>query len=260
MNPRKSLLSTLLTSALMVGVVTTPALAAANASALPAASSGTQKESSIVFTPKSTNITAKEYEAKITLPVINGLTDKTYQTQLNAELQKLGDELLKTVQQQSKEDAAFAKKEGWEMRPHGLDVSYEVYSTGRMLSFGIVVYSYTGGAHGMTTVHYYNIPNVEKTKNMQLSELFQPGYDYKKVLSNLISQQIKAEQQKFSNGLIYWYEGITKDQDFSFQNGNLVIHFGQYEIAPYAAGMPEFTISRHQYMNLLKPEIRALFL
>lgn len=257
MNPRNSLLSSLLTSMLILGAVSTPALAAANAPAPPAAS-GTQQGPSIVFTHKSTNITTKEYEARITLPVISGLTDKTYQAQLNAELEKLAAESLKTVQQQSKRDAELAKKEGWEMRPHVLDISFEVYATGKLLSFGVTTYTYTGGAHGMANVQYFNVPDMEKTHNLQLSELFQPGYDYKNVLNNLITQQIKTEERKTGNKLPYWFEGISNNQGFSFKNGALLIHFGQYEIAPYAAGMPTFTIPRHQFMNLLKPGIRDL--
>lgn len=259
MNPRKSFLSSLLASMLILGAVSTPALAAANAPALPApASSGSQQAASIVFTPKSTNFTAKEYEARITIPVISGLADKTYQAQLNAELEKHAAESLKTVQQQSKRDAELAKKEGWEMRPHVLDISYEVYTTGKLLSFGVTTYTYSGGAHGMTNVQYFNVPNLEKTHNLQLSELFQPGYDYKNVLNNLIKQQIKTEERKTGNKLPYWFEGISNNQGFSFKNGTLLIHFGQYEIAPYAAGMPAFTIPRHQFMNLLKPGIRDL--
>jgi Deacetylase PdaC/Protein of unknown function (DUF3298) len=252
---RKSVVSTLLCSSLMVGALAVPALATAP---VPPAATGTQQASGVVFTPKSTNASAKEYEAKITIPVISGLADKTFEAQLNAELQKFAADALKNTQVQSKGEAETAQKGGWELRPHVLDISYEVYSTGKLLSFGIKTYEYTGGAHGMTVVNYYNIANLVKAENLQLSTMFQPGFDYKNVLNNLIKLQMAEEVKQTGQESPYSFEGISENQDFSIKDGNLTIHFGQYEIAPYAVGMPSFTFAPRRYQNLLKPEVRAL--
>jgi hypothetical protein len=229
---------------------------AASAPAEPPAQASVE-QAGVTFTAKSINSSAPEYEARITYPVISGLSDKTFESQLNAQLHQYASESLKSIQQRSREAASDAKKSGWEMRPYVLDISYSVHTTGKLLSFSLNHYEYTGGAHGLTNVSYYNIANLKKGKILELSDLFQPGYDYRGILSMLIRQQI-AEREQQQGSLGFWYNGIAANQPFSFQNGELVIHFGQYEIAPYAAGMPSFVIPKHRYSNLLKPEIRAL--
>jgi hypothetical protein len=242
-------------SLLSASLLFTGIAAPANASAGPLQAAA--ENTGITFTSKTMNSSAAEYEARITYPVISGLADKTFEAQLNAELEKYAADALTSMQRRSKEDAAIAKQQGYEFRPYVLDISYKVHNTGKLLSFSVSHYEYTGGAHGMTNVTYYNIANLEKARKLQLSDLFQPGYDYRTVLNNLIKQQIALREQQ-EDSLGYWFNGISKNQAFSFQDGNLVIHFGQYEIAPYAAGMPAFTIPKNQYANLLKSDIRAL--
>ncbi|WP_400162243.1 DUF3298 and DUF4163 domain-containing protein [Brevibacillus sp. TJ4] len=243
--------SLLSTSLLFTGIIT-PVSASAELP-LQAASENT----GITITSQSMNSSAAEYEARISYPQISGLADKAFEAQLNAELQKYAADSLANVQKESKQAAIAARQQGYEFRPYVLDISYKVYNTGKLLSFSVSHYEYTGGAHGMTSETYYNVANLDKGRKLELSDLFQPGYDYRTVLSNLIKQQIAVREQQEGN-LGYWFEGISANQAFSIQDGNLVIHFGQYEIAPYAAGMPSFTIPKKQYANLLKPEIRAL--
>lgn len=255
MTMRLSVVSTLLSTSLILSAATVPAMAATSQQPVAV---GNQQNSTILFTPKSTNVSAREYEAKITIPVISGLADRAFEAQLNAQLQKYAEDSLKNTQIQSKEDAALSEKEGWELRPHALDISYQVIRTGKLLSFAVSTYTYTGGAHGYTDVTYYNIANLEQAKRLKLSDLFQSGYDYKYVINNLIKQQIADTEKRTEEELPYWFESITDDQAFSFNNGNLVLHFGQYEIAPYAAGMPSFVIPVHRYQNLLKADIRDL--
>ncbi|MFD2368456.1 DUF3298 and DUF4163 domain-containing protein [Brevibacillus sp. GCM10020057] len=255
----KSLAAGLIGSAILLGAVAAPAFAASAQPAAPVKQAQTQaaQQKGVVITSKVIRQKTAEYEANITIPVISGLADKAFEAKLNADLLKQAQDALQNCQIMSREDAAAAKKYGYPLRPHALDISYEVHSVGKLVAFSLQTYSYTGGAHGMTDVTYYNIANVDKAKNLSLSDLFQPGYDYRYVLNHLIQQQIQANPETKD---IYSFEAISDNQSFSFENGNLVIHFSQYEIAPYAAGMPAFTIPGHSFLNLLKPEVRALLL
>jgi len=49
------------------------------------------------------------------------------------------------------------------------------------------------------------------------------------------------------------FQGIGEDQDYYLQDGALVVVFQQYEIAPYAAGIPEFKIP----LNLFGDKFRT---
>ncbi|MEJ8544189.1 DUF3298 and DUF4163 domain-containing protein [Brevibacillus borstelensis] len=260
--PSKSIVTSLVGAALLFGAASVPASAAAAPATAPAKATPTaapvQKAQAqgVVFTSKTIQAKTAEYEANISIPVISGLKDKAYEAKLNAELQQLARNSLKETQDMSKEDAASAKKYGYELRPHALDITYKVHTNGKLVSFAVQTYRYTGGAHGMTDVAYYNIANVEKTNDLQLSDLFHAGYDYRYVLNHLIAQQIKADPDV--NGIADQFPGISENQSFSFENGKLVIHFGQYEIGPYAIGMPAFTIPTGNVFHLYKPEIAEL--
>lgn len=254
----KSVTSSLLGTAVLLTAATAPVLAASPAAAKPVPAVQAQKPQTagVVFTPKVMSVSTKEFEGKVTIPVISGLKDKAFEAKLNADLLKEAQTGLAEGQKAGKQDAAEAKKYGWEPRPHALDISYEVHQAGKLVSFSIQTYVYTGGAHGMTNVTYYTIDNQDKAKRLKLADLFQSGYDYRSIINQLIRQQIK-ERTAADGYNPYSFESITDDQGFSFENGNLVIHFGQYEIAPYAAGMPSFTIPAHRFHSLLKPEILA---
>ncbi|MGN7469243.1 DUF3298 and DUF4163 domain-containing protein [Brevibacillus sp. SAFN-007a] len=255
----QSVTSSLLGTAVWLTAATAPVLAAAPAAPAkpaPATQAQAPQAAGVVFTPKTFTVHSKEFEGRVTIPVIRGLKDKAFEAKLNADLLKQAQTGLAEGQKAGKEDAAEAKKYGWEPRPHALDISYEVHQAGKLVSFSIQTYVYTGGAHGMTEVTYYTIDNQAKARTLKLADLFRPGYDYRSILNQLISQQIKAQTEADGYNP-YSFESISDDQSFSFENGNLVIHFGQYEIAPYAVGMPSFTIPAHRFQNLLKPEILA---
>ncbi|MED4583819.1 DUF3298 and DUF4163 domain-containing protein [Brevibacillus choshinensis] len=258
----KSLAVNVISSAILLSAVAAPAFAATAAKpaaptkpATPVVQVQKPQAKGVVITSKVIQQKTAEYEANISLPVISGLTDKAFEAKLNADILKLAQDELKARQVGGKQDAIDAKKYGYPVRPHAIDISYKVQSVGKLVAFSVQTYTYTGGAHGMTDVTFYNIANLDKAKNLQLSDLFQPGYDYRYVLNNLIKQQIQTNPEIKD---MYNFETIAENQPFSFENGNLVIHFTQYEIAPYAAGMPSFTIPSRSFANLLKPDVKAL--
>ncbi|MFS0919139.1 DUF3298 and DUF4163 domain-containing protein [Brevibacillus sp. 179-C 1.1 NHS] len=263
MSSFKSIASSLLGTAVLLTAVAAPAFAAPASPATstkPAVQAPKPQANGVVFTPKTITVDTKEFQGKVSFPVISGMKDKAFEAQLNATLLKEAQTGLAEGQKSGKEDAADAKKYGWEPRPHALDISYDVHNAGKLVSFSVQTYIYTGGAHGMTDVTYYTIDNQAKAKQLKLADLFQPGYDYRTILNQIIKQQMKEQTSPDGFNPYFDFESISEDQGFSFKDGNLVIHFGQYEIAPYAAGMPAFTIPAHRYQGLLKPEIReALF-
>ncbi|USG65429.1 DUF3298 and DUF4163 domain-containing protein [Brevibacillus ruminantium] len=267
MTPLKPVVSSLLGTAVLLTAICAPVVASTAATAKPAASPAQKtapavqpsaaQAKGVVLTPKTMKLKTAEYEAEISYPVISGLTDKAFEAKLNEELQKSVQSALQNTQTQSKEGAADAKKYGYEFRPYALDISYKAHVTGKLVSIAVQTYQYTGGAHGMTGVDYYNIANQDQAKKLQLADLFQPGYDYRSILNLMITQQIKTNKELgFADD--YEFPGISEDQAFAFENGDLVIHFGQYEIGPYAIGMPAFTIPSRSVNNLFKPEIRNL--
>ena len=95
---------------------------------------------------------------------------------------------------------------------------------------------------------YYTI-NKSTGKSIPLSAYFKNS-DYKEVISKEILKQMKAEMKKDTNK-VYWcqkndnprFKGISKNQSYYInKQGELVICFDQFEVAPGYMGNPTFTI------------------
>ncbi|MGL5348625.1 MAG: DUF3298 domain-containing protein [Peptostreptococcaceae bacterium] len=123
-----------------------------------------------------------------------------------------------------------------------------------MLSILIKYYKYSGGAHGYYENVAYNV-DIKKGEMIELKDLFNKEYDYKKVLNNEIRYQIKDLIKKDSqNEGIYEFNGIKENQKFYIQDDDVVVYFDLYDIAPYAAGIPEFHINKKIIDHILKEE------
>ena len=95
---------------------------------------------------------------------------------------------------------------------------------------------------------YYTI-NKSTGKSIPLSAYFKNS-DYREVISKEILKQMKEEMKKDTNK-VYWcqkndnprFKGISKNQSYYInKQGELVICFDQFEVAPGYMGNPTFTI------------------
>ena len=106
---------------------------------------------------------------------------------------------------------------------------------------------------GQTSRFYH----IDKTTDrvVTLKDLFRADADYVEVLSGEVRRQME-EQSGADDTKTYFPEEFTAidpKQNFYFdRDGNLVLVFDQYTIAPGYMGMPEFTIPAEVYESLLK--------
>lgn len=199
-----------------------------------------------------------EQEYKIVdlkIPVISGMADNKAQEAINLQLEDEAMNWKNEVEAGFDEYIKECKESDYPIRPYGLGSEYQLVSQNeQVLSFYIDYYQYTGGAHGLTDRRAYNI-DLAKGEILSLKDLFQGSYDYKKVINEQIAREIKADPDGYFSGDM-GFQGISDQQGFYLADGNLVVYFGQYEIAPYAAGMPEFKIP----LQDLKDGLRAEFI
>ena len=126
---------------------------------------------------------------------------------------------------------------------------YEIKNNQRdvlSLSLSNYVYHYHA-AHGMTVIKSLTF-DLQKGKQVSLKDLFKPGSDYVKRLSELISIQIKQRDIP----LLVDFKAIRPDQDFYIADKALIIYFQLYEITPYAYGFPMFPISVYDLQNIIE--------
>ncbi len=126
---------------------------------------------------------------------------------------------------------------------------FEIKTNSRgILSLTITVYSFTGGAHGMTVVK--SLLFSSRTGYLYgLHDLFSRPSDYITKLSNIIDTKIK----EWDIPLFDEFTKIRDDQDFYLADHALVLYFQLYEITPYAVGFPYFTIPLLDIQEMIKP-------
>lgn len=112
---------------------------------------------------------------------------------------------------------------------------------------------------------YYKYYHIDKTngKIMNLGDL-SSNNDFCTILENEIRRQMREIMAKDSDK-VYWVDDAFEGQDFvkldekhNFywdENGDLVIVFDKYEVAPGSMGTPEFTIRKDVIKDVLKQGI-----
>ena len=125
-------------------------------------------------------------------------------------------------------------------------VDYTVtYNQNCALSLYFDQYEYAGGAHGLT-VRYSDSWNLSRSKRIELVDLFPHKSNYREFVIQAINRQI--EQQLAGGDAMYFenYVQLVNDNfkvnNFYLSKEGVVIFFQHYDIAPYAAGIPTFTI------------------
>ena len=126
--------------------------------------------------------------------------------------------------------------------------TFEIKNNQRqVVSLSLSNYTYHDkAAHGMTYIKSLTF-DLKNRKLCQLKDLFKPGSDYVKRLSNLISLQIKQRDIQ----LLFGFNEISPNQDFYIADKALVIYFQLYDITPYVYGFPMFPISVYDLLDII---------
>jgi len=196
-----------------------------------------------------------EYESvDLNVPVLTGLENTEAQTAFNCLLEQDAMDWKEEVESGLDEYIEGTVEAGFPIRPYQLVSRVQVCNQNqKVLSFYVDYYQYTGGAHGLTTRKAYNL-DIKNGKILTFKDLFQEDYNYKAVLNEKIKNEINAHSEDYFSGNL-GFTGINDEQGFYIQDENLVLYFGQYEIAPYAAGIPEFKIPLADLVNGLSPDL-----
>ncbi|MCC6865596.1 MAG: DUF3298 domain-containing protein [Ignavibacteria bacterium] len=123
-----------------------------------------------------------------------------------------------------------------------------------IITFSSANSSYMGGAHPYSYFEYYNV-NKETGDTLTLSNLFASGFEKK--LNHLIDAKFRKDNNLkpgddlaekgglFENKITFNYNyRLSKD-------GSITFHYNQYEIASYAQGPIEVTLSKEDIAPLL---------
>lgn len=145
-----------------------------------------------------------------------------------------------------------------------------------IVSYLYTLYEFTGGAHGMASVMTFNYTREGKLEAEQLLDMSE-GKDI--ALSRVLANEAVKDEQLFDTqsmlmeglGLAYLKDdGVTFDTDacgcdgfrfasnfenFTADDQGILVHFSNYQIGPYSAGLPEIRLTHAQ----IKPYLQQGF-
>ena len=175
--------------------------------------------------PKIEGLISSDAQRKINNTILNHIKN-SYQNKLDLEKQEIID-----------------RQEFPELFPYEYETYYSVkYNKNNVLSILIYDYRYLGGAHGSTTVASYNF-DVITGNQTTLNSVAKTNSAYLKMEKyarvDLLNQNAKM-------GMVFTellHElNIDNNRPFYFYDNGIVVKFYEYEVAAYAAGMPEVKI------------------
>ena len=202
------------------------------------------------------DITVNVPEIEVEETQTAGMSDADIEEAVNAQIQEIVDSHIAQAKEKFAEykEAFFATggtEEEWGGRTMDIDVDYEVkYQEGSVLSLELSTFE--GWVTAQELRYYYNI-DVAQNRELTLKDLL--GEDYVNIANESIRQQMK-ERAAADENLVYWgvtetesgidgFVSVDEDTDFYINaDGNPVVCFGEYEIAPGFMGIQEFEIER----------------
>lgn len=134
-----------------------------------------------------------------------------------------------------------------------------------LASIRVLAYTYSSGAaHGGTTLETWTF-DLRTGRRLALADLFSPGVDYLDAIATE-SRRSLLERYATDRSSRQWVKDGTQPSEANYSGwaltpDGLEITFGQYQVAPYAEGMPVVVIGWSTLAGLLDPAgPAALFL
>lgn len=199
-------------------------------------------------------LSKQTFEGAFNYPQVEGLINSEAQKKINTAIKNHMDasytSLLKLEEDEFAHREDYYNEHGYDVPEdeeyrfsYEYDVTYEVkYNKNNLLSILIYDYMYTGGAHGMSTVEAYNFDvltgnQISLTSIAKSSSALTKMKNYAK--ADLLNQN-KEMGMIFTDSLSSIT--INYDRPYYFYDNGVVVKFFEYEVAAYAAGMPEVKI------------------
>lgn len=137
-------------------------------------------------------------------------------------------------------------------RKYELFMDTKIATTSKTVSYILETYTYTGGAHGGTSIKTFNYDL--KNKLLSDSDMFNTS-QWQKIISEKARVYFK-EKLKDDIDIETLKTGTEPNKDnFSvwyLEGDSLVFVFGQYQIGPYVLGIQEFRVKLDEIKDILK--------
>lgn len=167
--------------------------------------------------------------------------------QFYSSLAKEKEDYCKTVlYPQAVESARYIQNNDPPFHSYEYDMVYKVtFSSGCITSLYVDQYTFMGGAHG-STVRTSDTWNLSTGRRILLQDLYPHEPLYQQNIGARIQYQIAGRLKDNPASFFDDYPKLLADtfnpDSFYLSPDGVIIYFQQYEIAPYASGLPEFLL------------------
>ncbi len=144
-----------------------------------------------------------------------------------------------------------------EGRTYELYIKYTHSENTKLYTHRLEIYSFTGGAHGITTIETYSFD--ASGKNITYTDIFtNPD-------TGLEALKVKLREKLFTNFSDRLYndpsmveEGLSgealKELPFNAVGDGISFTFGQYQVGPYVSGIIDVPLTSKDLEGIVKPE------
>jgi len=187
-------------------------------------------------------------EIIFTRPQFSGLRDQGLLENLNKELGMPADSVLNELMEEY----------GGEVSDYTLhsyvEEGYQINSLiEHLLSVTFYQSSYYSGAAHPNSYSYTVNFDLDQQRVLGNHDLFRPGFEIQ--MDSLVSRKLR---EQYPDSYQYFeFEGISDEQNFEMYEDSISTYFNPYDIASYAAGRIEVSMSREEISYLFNPELRS---
>ena len=147
---------------------------------------------------------------------------------------------------QAVESARYIQSNYPPFHSYEFDMTYNItLNMGCLTSLYTEQYSYMGGAHG-STVRQSDTWDFTTGNKVQLGDFYPHDRLFREKIQRWIEQQVsirlKTEPATYFDDYAKLVQNTFNPDSFYLSPGGVVIYFQQYDIAPYATGLPEFVL------------------
>lgn len=179
----------------------------------------------------------------IIYPILEGLEDAWIEEQLNRFIQQEAESYVSF-------DGTYAEVDHYFFPDTRINCSVNIIKDLLHIELNVSDY-WLGAAHpGYYWINLY--VNIQDGRNFEIDHLFKSPEDARRRLS----EKVNEAARKLNEESYDYYDTVEPHQIRNFQLGKdgLTVYFSLYEIAPYAAGIPEFYIPYTEIMDLIDTE------
>lgn len=134
-----------------------------------------------------------------------------------------------------------------------LDITYEERKALRADNYVFLVYTDTGGAHGLQTTHTFSFAKTGET--IKLSDLFTNGMQGLGTIADAVKKDLMkrefADAEWIAEGAAPTEENY---QNFVVEDSGITFIFDPYQVAPYSSGAQTVSVPVSAFKAIANPE------